>query len=431
MMDYPTTKSSPGFFILLCSIPNILCICPLKCSCSGNNRNVDCSGRNMTALPHGLQDNVTNLNLSHNHFANLDHQLTWFTNLRSLDLSHNTLKNLPSHLPKSLWELYAANNNIKVIHKLDTAHQWNLKVLDVSRNQLQRTVLINNTLGSLQLLNLSSNQLWTVPTNMPYNIQTIDLSNNSLIQILPGTMVRMPSLQKLYLHSNRFTYIPSNAFDQLTHLQEITLYNNPWSCKETPNILYLLKWVRETTKSVKGYPCANETSHNATIYLSSLTETSDEVVAGNPLLNATTLLFLEAQETKLYKQVRFSEAATAAPLNMTSMLLASTDYSLLTDEEGSADELINLNSETFSNKDALIISLDDLEKTETSDPTLGLTISTGMAKKSPEFAMQSTTASVVIPATTIKLKDHIPSSAHKDKRLASHFLILLLVLRMV
>ncbi|NXE87251.1 OMGP protein, partial [Menura novaehollandiae] len=257
-MEYLILNTSTCLLVLLFFIPTGLGICPSSCTCSGNDRSVDCSGRNLTVLPQGLQDNLTYLNLSFNQFVDLDHQLTRFTNLRTLDISNNWLKNVPAHLPKSLWELYATNNNIKVLQKLDTAYQWNLRVLDVSRNMVERAVLINNTLSSLKFLNLSSNKLWTVPTNMPYNIETVDLSNNFLSQILPGTLVRLQHLSSLYLHNNKFSYIPDKAFDQLSQLQVVTLYNNPWSCSDNQNIPYLLQWVQGTAARVIGAPCADQ-----------------------------------------------------------------------------------------------------------------------------------------------------------------------------
>ncbi|NWT62467.1 OMGP protein, partial [Erythrocercus mccallii] len=257
-MEYQILNTSTCLLVLLVFIPTGLGICPSSCKCSGNDRNVDCSGRNLTVLPQGLQDNLTYLNLSFNQFVDLDHQLTRFTNLRTLDISNNWLKNVPAHLPKSLWELYATNNNIKVLQKLDTAYQWNLRVLDVSRNMVERAVLINNTLSSLKFLNLSSNKLWTVPTNMPYNIETVDLSNNFLSQILPGTLVRLQHLTSLYLHNNKFSYIPDKAFDQLSQLQVITLYNNPWSCGDNQTIPYVLQWVQGTGARVVGAPCAEQ-----------------------------------------------------------------------------------------------------------------------------------------------------------------------------
>ncbi|XP_073520679.1 oligodendrocyte-myelin glycoprotein [Phyllobates terribilis] len=407
----------PGLLIMLFSVPNIFCLCPLTCACSIRNRNVDCSGSSLTALPHGLQDNITQLNLSHNYLTNLDHQLTRFTNLRALDLSHNLLRSLPSHLPRSLWEVYAAHNNITMLHKLDTAYQWNLKVLDISKNSLQRTIFINNTLISLQLLNLSHNQLWTVPTNMPSNVLTIDLSHNSITQILPGTLVRMPKLQTLYLHNNRFTYIPNNAFDQMIHIKEVTLHNNPWSCEDTENMDYLIQWVN-AKKNLN--PCANITREQITELLLTPYEATNKATTDEiPSLATTQSHFLEVQEIKLYKKVQFSEALPTSPLITTDhILLTSTEDSQFTDE-GSADGMIHLDFNNFGKEMDNFLSSNEVEEIEMYSPTVTLSTDNGISNvilstdndvpnNGPEVAMPSTTERV--HSTTVKLND-VPSSA--------------------
>ncbi|XP_068121430.1 oligodendrocyte-myelin glycoprotein [Hyperolius riggenbachi] len=426
-MDYQI-KSSPGLLMLLCTVPNIFCLCPLKCFCLMKNRNVDCSSRNLTALPYGIQDNITHLNLSYNQLSNLDHQMTRFTNLRSLDLSNNLLKNLPSHLPRSLWELYASNNNIQVLHKLDTAYQWNLKVLDVSRNSLQRTIFINNTLISLHFLNLSYNHLWTVPTNMPSNTLTVDLSYNSLIQILPGTLVRMPKLQKLYLHNNRFTYIPNNAFDCLTHLEEITLYNNPWSCKDTQDMNYLYKWM-EKNNNVIGLPCVNERYEITTKPLSHKYKAQNGVTDDDiPLFTTSHSLFLEVQETKLHKKIQYPEVLTEDPFNI-SIVHESTDDSLI--DESSADGMIHIDFNTFGTERDNHDNSSETEETELYDSTAILSNEI-LTDDGPDLIMPSTTVSVLLKATTVQLNDHTQSSAaQKDKCLAILFLLLYFVFRTV
>ncbi|NXM79098.1 OMGP protein, partial [Serilophus lunatus] len=312
-MEYQILNASTCLLVLLVFIPTGLGICPSSCACSGNDRNVDCSGRNLTVLPQGLQDNLTYLNLSFNQFVDLDHQLTRFTNLRTLDISNNWLKNIPAHLPKSLWELYATNNNIKVLQKLDTAYQWNLRVLDVSRNMVERAVLINNTLSSLKFLNLSSNKLWTVPTNMPYNIETVDLSNNFLSQILPGTLVRLHHLASLYLHNNKFSYIPDQAFDQLLQLQVVTLYNNPWACGDKQNIPYLLQWVQGTAARVLGAPCAHQAGLWASAAPASAVPTALGSSPGIQGVKGADRAAEPTQVTKLHKQFRAKEVSPLAP----------------------------------------------------------------------------------------------------------------------
>ncbi|XP_066434930.1 oligodendrocyte-myelin glycoprotein isoform X2 [Eleutherodactylus coqui] len=436
-MGYQTPPSR-GLLIILCSVPNIFCLCPFKCSCSIKDRDVDCSGRSLTALPYGLQDNITQLNVSYNYLSNLDHQLSRFTNLRVLDLSHNLLKSLPSHLPRSLWEVYAAHNNITMLHKLDTAYQWNMKVLDISRNSLQRTVFINNTLISLQLLNLSHNQLWTVPTNMPSNVLTIDLSHNSITQILPRTLVRMPKLQTLYLHNNRFTYIPNHAFDQMVHLKKITLHNNPWSCKDTQNMDYLIKWV---TARKNDNPCANDTTEEITdLLLTPYEATSKATTDDIPALPTTHSHFLEVQEVKLHKIVQFSEVLPTTPLITTEdLLLASTEDSQFTDE-GSADGMIHLDFNNFGKEIDNFISSNEVEEIELYSPTMivgtdqvisDVNSDNDVPDNGPEVAKPSTTVSVEIHSTTVKL-NYVPSSAaRKAAALTIPFLFVPLTLRIV
>ncbi|KAL2095361.1 hypothetical protein ACEWY4_010080 [Coilia grayii] len=232
-----------------------LAVCPATCSCSDSHREVDCSWRGLRLLPHGLQHNIHALNLSHNRLSDLDNALRPFTHLRSLDLSHNRLGRLPTELPRSLWELRAAGNRLRLLQKNDTAFHWNLRLLDLSGNKLERVVFINNTLSSLRTLDLSRNRFWTVPTNIPRNAETVNLSHNTLVQVLPGSLDQLARLSRLYLHSNRFSAMTDGAFDRLGTLRLITLGDNPWACDEPRNITYLLSWLRRTHASVLGCPC--------------------------------------------------------------------------------------------------------------------------------------------------------------------------------
>uniref|UniRef100_A0A1A8IRM9 Oligodendrocyte myelin glycoprotein n=1 Tax=Nothobranchius kuhntae TaxID=321403 RepID=A0A1A8IRM9_NOTKU len=233
----------------------VLCICPSVCSCSRGHRVVDCSSRGLTKLPTGLQHNIRFLNLSFNSLQGLDSQLSHYAHLRTLDLSYNLLETLPPALPRSLWEILAAGNHLRSLDKKDTAFHWNLKLLDLSYNELEKVVFINNTLLSLRSLNLSYNRFWTVPTNMPHNLECIDLSHNNLVQILPGSLDRLPRLAKFYLHANRFPWLSDGVFNKLTGLEVITLADNPWACEEEDNIARLHNWAEQTRAAVLGCPC--------------------------------------------------------------------------------------------------------------------------------------------------------------------------------
>ncbi|MBN3304167.1 OMGP protein, partial [Amia calva] len=233
----------------------VLAICPPMCQCARSHRVVDCSGRNLSQLPDSLQHNIRVLNLSCNHLGDLDRLLSHFAHLRVLDVSHNRLPRMPVHLPRALWEIHASGNRLRLLDKNDTAYQWNLKVLDLSGNELERVVFINNTMPNLRSLNLSHNKFWTVPTNMPSNLETVDLSHNFLVQILPGSLDRLPQLAYFYLHNNRFSAVSENVFSQLAGLRLITLNANPWACEDEENITDLLSWMQHTPARVLGCPC--------------------------------------------------------------------------------------------------------------------------------------------------------------------------------
>ncbi|XP_072514992.1 oligodendrocyte-myelin glycoprotein [Salminus brasiliensis] len=245
----------PRLLLLLLLLLGISAACPSVCSCSESQREVDCSWRGLRHLPDGLRPNILSLNLSHNRLSDLDHQLSPYTHLRTLDVSHNRLSRLPASLPRSLWEIRASGNRIRLLEKNDTTYHWNLRELDLSANKLERVVFINNTLPGLRALNLSHNRFWTVPTNMPQNLELVDLSHNTLVQILSGSLDRLFNLARFYLHANRFSMVNESVFEKLHGLRLITLGDNPWACEDKANISYLLAWARHTSARVLGCPC--------------------------------------------------------------------------------------------------------------------------------------------------------------------------------
>ncbi|XP_051258023.1 oligodendrocyte-myelin glycoprotein-like [Dicentrarchus labrax] len=255
LLKLPPNEALLQLLLVLLLGLHVLAVCPSMCSCNRSHREVDCSWRGLRQLPHGLQHNMQSLNLSHNRFHNLDGQLTAYTHLRSLDLSHNRLSHLPTGLPRSLWHLYATSNRLQLLDKNDTVFQWNLRLLDLSNNKLERAIFINNTLINLCTLNLSHNHFWTLPTNLPVHLDTIDLSHNLLVKVLSGSLDRLLRLTHFYLHANRFSTLPIGVFDKTTSLRVITLGDNPWACHLYDDISYLLSWTQHTPAHVLGCPC--------------------------------------------------------------------------------------------------------------------------------------------------------------------------------
>lgn len=402
---------------------------------------MDCSGRNLTTLPPGLQENIIHLNLSYNHFTDLHNQLTKYTNLRTLDISNNRLESLPAQLPRSLWNMSAANNNIKLLDKSDTAYQWNLKYLDVSKNMLEKVVLIKNTLRSLEVLNLSSNKLWTVPTNMPSKLLIVDLSNNSLTQILPGTLMTLTNLTHLYLHNNKFTFIPDQSFDQLVQLQEITLHNNRWSCdQKNQNITYLLKWVMETKAHVIGTPCSDQVSSlkeqsispTAPGFTSSLF-----TISGMHTVDSINSLSVVTQPkvTKTPKQYRGKETTFGVTLSR-GTTFTSTGKALVPYPEDTSTEMTDSHEAaaatlTIHLQDG-VISNTSLPSAAKSSPTpMTLSITSGMPNNFSEMPHQSTTLNLRREETTANVKTQLPSVASAWKVNASLLFMLNAVVMLV
>ncbi len=215
--------------------------CPGVCSCSESYRTVDCSWRGVRHLPEGLQRNIQSLNLTHNRLSDLDHHLSSFTHLRILDISYNRLLHFPASLPRALWEINVSGNRLRVLNKDDTAYQWNLRVLDLSVNKLERVVFINNTLPNLKALNLSHNKFWTVPTNMPPKPEVVIYPTTlwsrscrgpwtSYTGWLGSTCMQTASPRSGKGHSS---ICKSEAHHSRGH---------PWACEETANISHLLVW---------------------------------------------------------------------------------------------------------------------------------------------------------------------------------------------
>ncbi|XP_076024836.1 oligodendrocyte-myelin glycoprotein-like [Genypterus blacodes] len=330
--------------LLLLLGAHVLAVCPAMCSCSRSHRDVDCSWRGLRQLPEGLQHNLRSLNLSHNRYHNLDDQLTAYTHLRTLDVSHNRLGDLPTGLPRSLWQLFAPANRIRVLEKNDTVYQWNLRLLDLSSNKLERAVFINNTLINLRLLNLSHNHFWTLPTNIPIHLEILDVSHNSLVQVLPGSLDRLPRLTHFYLHANRFTMLPYRALDKITGLKVVTLGDNPWACHLHANITYLLSWSQHTPARILGCPCHTHPIcggarpsrsggwHFASYNLPPLGVNTQDLSSIPPETSVTSWWYLTLLSTPYSSKESLQHPFTAAPVSISPLSPSTTGKHLKTPE---------------------------------------------------------------------------------------------------
>ena len=111
-------------------------------------------------------NSLTNQGLSPETFADT-------ISLYLLELSDNKLTSIPEGLPDSLNYLYLRNNKINYVSKSSLERLTQLKVLRLSHNFISQGIIENGALLPLTGLNeldLSSNQLAEIPSNLPEKV---------------------------------------------------------------------------------------------------------------------------------------------------------------------------------------------------------------------------------------------------------------------
>lgn len=239
--------------------------CPSVCQCTTRNfqTSVDCSRKNLFTIPATIPDNTTELVLSHNYVQDLtlvfqnqnnNSKFRWLDNLRSLKLSNNSISSITESVftkPLMLRELDLSNNNIEEMNDKSFEGLQNLIHLNLSGNNILD--ITNNTFQPLKSLNdldlsntgITTENLWipltvnslhltgnnwnSFNTSIICNLQDIkflDLSRNNLMNIeLPP----LPSLQILNISQNNIHNLSHNAFSALPSLHTLILDRNPFS----------------------------------------------------------------------------------------------------------------------------------------------------------------------------------------------------------
>jgi len=196
-----------------------------------NRRMVDCCGLKNN---HPDVDGFINAVLEKLTSAYTAHPDRWF----ELNLSWNNLGNLSDADLKRVFDTIGQRaESLKI----------NIVLLDLSSNQLQ--TLPNNIFdnrGNLQALRLDNNQLQTLPNNIFDNLgklQWLWFYNNQL-QTLPNNIFNnLGNLQWLWLKNNHLQTLPNNIFDKLENLQTLWLDNNQFD-HETQSALQVFQVTR-------------------------------------------------------------------------------------------------------------------------------------------------------------------------------------------
>ncbi|XP_074466851.1 transforming growth factor beta activator LRRC32 [Sebastes fasciatus] len=176
-----------------------------------------CSDLSLRSAPVDLPHSVQMLDLSRNQVQNLSQEtLAYRTGFHHLNLHSNKILFIQPGLFKDMTDL---------------------KVLDLSRNQLNVFALSKINIGPLtavESLDLSSNGLYTGMSDYfladSPSLANLSLNSNSITKIAQNTFSGSSSLRKISLHNNVILEIEDGAFESLDSLTELDLSKNSITC---------------------------------------------------------------------------------------------------------------------------------------------------------------------------------------------------------
>lgn len=103
------------------------------------------------------------------------------------------------------------------------------RILVLSRNHIHRVPIIFTNSSSLQLLDLSHNQIITIGNNSfeaLESLKVLNLSTNSIVDLEENTFQGLISLKSLDISRNKLKSIRNQVFTTLTSLQYLNISNN-------------------------------------------------------------------------------------------------------------------------------------------------------------------------------------------------------------
>ncbi|NXW40129.1 NEPN protein, partial [Nyctiprogne leucopyga] len=201
---------SPSAFSSLCNLQSLVL--------DGNNMESVSAPLKLPKLKYlSMADNKLN-SFPTNFFAS-------FQNLQFLSLSGNFLTKVPLDLPKSLLSLKLEKNQLKAVRLRDLKHLENLSEFFLSENHLT-SIDGAQLLPNLTTLELSKNQLHTMPLRLPGRLQKLDCSNNLIQRVTAQDFQGLQDLKHLFLDNNAVSMFEAGALQQCVQLSNLALEQN-------------------------------------------------------------------------------------------------------------------------------------------------------------------------------------------------------------
>ncbi|NXX82882.1 NEPN protein, partial [Urocolius indicus] len=204
------TTLLPSAFSSLCNLQSLIL--------DGNNMESVSAPLKLPRLKYlSMADNKLN-SFPTNFFAS-------FQSLQFLSLSGNFLTKVPLDLPKSLLSLKLEKNHLKTIRLQDMKHLENLSEFFLTENQIT-SIDGAQLLPNLTTLELSKNQLHTMPLRLPGRLQKLDCSNNLIQRVTAQDFQGLQDLKHLFLDNNAVNMFEAGALQQCVQLLNLALEQN-------------------------------------------------------------------------------------------------------------------------------------------------------------------------------------------------------------
>lgn len=295
--------------LLLCSYSAQQC--PDQCQCHGNQNTgqvkVSCVNLDLTAVPIGLPQNTTILDLHGNQISNLSQESfdRLPKGLLELDLGYNRITEIGENFLQNLSQLTKLSlnsNQIRLIQPEAFEHIQSLQILNLAKNQME--ILqpeIFYLLPELHNLNLSDNSIYMIENSTFLGLDsltTLDLSYNTDLSLTNTSLVGCSQLHTLYLQGCELDIIPSRVLEGMTSLTFLDLSGNdiPYVNQSTFPKLYNLQQLVLTNCSIRNlesnsfYGCPNLI--NLTLDHNSFTEIVGGTLSGLNKLEYLSISYL-------------------------------------------------------------------------------------------------------------------------------------------
>ncbi|KFV71536.1 Insulin-like growth factor-binding protein complex acid labile subunit [Dryobates pubescens] len=200
---------------------------PSAFSSLGNLQSLILDGNDMESVSAPLKlPKLKYLSIAHNKLNSFPTNFfASFQNLQFLSLSGNFLTKVPLDLPKSLLSLKLDKNHLKTVRLRDMKHLENLSEFFLSENRLT-SIDGAQLLPNLTILELSKNQLHTLPLRLPSRLQKLDCSNNLIQRVTAHNFQGLPDLKHLFLDNNIVSTFEAGALQQCAQLSNLALEQN-------------------------------------------------------------------------------------------------------------------------------------------------------------------------------------------------------------